>query len=98
MALFFLAVVAAPSLYAQQQAGKQDAPSQQQSAWVCPHTGQPCPMAGQGRMNRGGRGMRGPKGMGRNCPMAAQNCPYYSQSQAQGGAQSVAPAKAGTNP
>jgi hypothetical protein len=93
-ALTLLAVVAAPSLYAQQ-ADKQDSQSQQQSAWVCPHTGQPCPMGGQGRMHRGGRGMRG---QGGNCPMAGQQCPYYTQNKAQSGSQNPVPAKADTQP
>jgi hypothetical protein len=91
-ALLLLTVVAAQGLYAQQ-AGQQDSQTQQ-SGWVCPRTGQPCPMGGQGHMHRGGRGMR--RGQGVNCPMAGQNCPYYSQSKSQAGSQT--PAASDTKP
>jgi hypothetical protein len=96
-ALILLTIVVAPSLYAQQ-ADKQDSQSQQQNTWVCPRTGEPCPMGGQGHMHRGARGMQGKRGRGGNCPMAAQQCPYYSQNKAQSGSQSPPPAKADTQP
>jgi hypothetical protein len=96
-ALILLTIVVAPSLYAQQ-ADKQDSQSQQQNAWVCPRTGEPCPKGGQGHMHRGARGMQGKGGRGGNCPMAAQQCPYYSQNKTQSGSQSPPPAKADTQP
>lgn len=94
LALLFLTVAVVPSLQAQQ-AGQQD-PQSQKSTFICPRTGEPCPMGGPQHMRRGGRGMRGQRG---NCPMAAQQqCPYYTQSKGQGGGQAPAAAPAESKP
>ncbi len=93
VALMLLTVAVVPSLQAQQ-AGQPD-PQSQKSTFICPRTGEPCPMGGPQHMRRGGRGMRGQRG---NCPWATQQCPYYTQSKGQGGAQVPAPTPADSKP